>query len=136
MEVASVTPSVPAIDYGPPHNEPMHSNTTPLPFEQLSKFLPPTIDGQFPISELLSRVVQATYAELTEFAETCACPDLISPLIPTLNSMPSMSDQARKTSIAGFCIRTKKQVAKLYAVVKWSRDAAVVQKAMVRATVY
>lgn len=43
-----------------------------------------------------------------------------------------MSDPARKRTIADWVVKTKKQVVKLYAVMKWSRDAADVQKAMVR----
>ena len=43
-----------------------------------------------------------------------------------------MSDTARKRTIADWVVKTKKQIVKLYVVVKWSRDAAVVQKAMVR----
>lgn len=42
-----------------------------------------------------------------------------------------MSDQARKRTIADWVVKTKKQVVKLYAVMKWSRDAEDVQKAMV-----
>lgn len=48
--------------------------------------------------------------------------------------MPHMSDAQRKRTVAEWVVKTKKQVVKLYAVVKWSRDAAVVQKAMVRET--
>lgn len=43
-----------------------------------------------------------------------------------------MSDIQRKRTLAEWVVKTKKQIVKLYAVVKWSRDAAVVQKAMVR----
>lgn len=46
-------------------------------------------------------------------------------------SLPNMSDSARKRTLAGWVVQTKKQVVKLYAVVKWARDADVVQKAMV-----
>jgi hypothetical protein len=45
--------------------------------------------------------------------------------------MPHMSDPQRKRTIAEWVVKTKKQVVKLYAVVRWSRDAGVVQKAMV-----
>lgn len=41
-----------------------------------------------------------------------------------------MPDIQRKRTLAEWVVKTKKQVVKLYAVVKWSRDAAVVQKAM------
>lgn len=47
------------------------------------------------------------------------------------DSMPNMSDAARKRTVANWVVNTKKQVVKLYAVAKWSRDADVVQKAMV-----
>ena len=43
-----------------------------------------------------------------------------------------MSDVQRKRVLAEWVVKTKKQVVKLYAVVKWSRDADVVHKAMVR----
>ena len=42
------------------------------------------------------------------------------------------SDQARKRILADWVVKTKKQVVKLYAIARWSRDADVVQKAMVR----
>jgi mediator of RNA polymerase II transcription subunit 14 len=42
-----------------------------------------------------------------------------------------MSDAARKRHVANWVVATKKQVVKLYAVAKWSRDSDVVQKAMV-----
>ena len=48
-----------------------------------------------------------------------------------LRSLPNMSDAARKRTLADWVVKTKKQVVKLYAIVKWSRDAGVVQKAMV-----
>lgn len=38
--------------------------------EELEKELPVVTDGQIPLGELTSRLVQAMYAELTEFAET------------------------------------------------------------------
>ena len=47
-------------------------------------------------------------------------------------SLPSMSDSARKRKLADFVVSWKKQVVKLYAVTKWSRDADIVQKCMVR----
>ncbi|EKM54002.1 uncharacterized protein PHACADRAFT_174499 [Phanerochaete carnosa HHB-10118-sp] len=84
--------------------------------EQLEHELPSVSDGQVPLGELVSRVAQAVYAELTELAET----------------MPHMSDIQRKRTLAEWVVKTKKQIVKLYAVVKWSRDAAVVQKAMNR----
>jgi mediator of RNA polymerase II transcription subunit 14 len=42
-----------------------------------------------------------------------------------------MSDSARKRKLADFVVSWKKQVVKLYAVTKWSRDADIVQKCMV-----
>jgi mediator of RNA polymerase II transcription subunit 14 len=42
-----------------------------------------------------------------------------------------MSDSARKRVLADWVVKTKKQVVKLYAVVKWSRDARTIQKCMV-----
>ena len=42
------------------------------------------------------------------------------------------SDQARKRILADWVVKTKKQVVKLYAITRWSREADVVQKAMVR----
>ncbi|KAH9924917.1 MED14-domain-containing protein [Fomitopsis serialis] len=85
-----------------------------LPVEELERELPVVYDGQVPLGELVSRVVQAIYAELSELAET----------------LPNMSDAARKRTLADWVVKTKKQVVKLYAIVKWSRDAGVVQKAM------
>ncbi|KAJ7594646.1 mediator complex subunit MED14-domain-containing protein [Mycena floridula] len=82
--------------------------------EELEMELPFVDDGQVPLSELLSRVVQAIYAELSELAET----------------MPNMSDSARKRTLADWVVKIKKQVVKLYAVAKWSRDADTVQKCM------
>ncbi|KAJ3500334.1 hypothetical protein NMY22_g19291 [Coprinellus aureogranulatus] len=85
-----------------------------VPLEELERELPTVHDGQIPLSELLSRVVQGIYAELTEMAET----------------LPSMSDAVRKRTLADWVVKTKKQVVKLYAVAKWSRDAETVQKCM------
>lgn len=42
-----------------------------------------------------------------------------------------MSDSAKKRKLADFVVAWKKQVVKLYAVTKWSRDADIVQKCMV-----
>ncbi|KAJ6497836.1 mediator complex subunit MED14-domain-containing protein [Mycena sanguinolenta] len=80
----------------------------------LEQELPIVYDGQVPLGDVLSRVVQSIYAELSELAET----------------MPNMSDSARKRTLADWVVKTKKQVVKLYAVVKWSRDADTVQKCM------
>ena len=38
--------------------------------EELEKELPVVLDGQIPLGDLLSRVVQSIYAELSELAET------------------------------------------------------------------
>ena len=40
----------------------------------LERELPVVSDGQVPLGDLLSRVVQSIYAELSELAETCVCP--------------------------------------------------------------
>ncbi|TFK74569.1 MED14-domain-containing protein [Pluteus cervinus] len=82
--------------------------------EALEKELPVVYEGQVPLSELVIRVGQAIYAELSELAET----------------MPNMSDEARKRTLADWVVKTKKQVVKLYAVTKWARDAETVQKCM------
>ncbi|KAG5352189.1 hypothetical protein C0989_003270 [Termitomyces sp. Mn162] len=83
--------------------------------EELERELPAVMDGQISLGDLLSRVMQAIYAELAELAET----------------MPNMSDSARKRTLADWVVKTKKQVVKLYAVTKWTRDAETVQKCMV-----
>ena len=46
-----------------------------------------------------------------------------------------MSDVVRKRTLADRAVKTKKQVVKLYAVAKWSRDAETIQKCMVRVEV-
>ena len=40
------------------------------PIELLEHELPTVRDGQYPLADVVSRVVQACYAELTEMAET------------------------------------------------------------------
>ncbi|KAH7889201.1 mediator complex subunit MED14-domain-containing protein [Phlebopus sp. FC_14] len=82
--------------------------------EQLEMELPVVHDGQVPLGELLSRVAQAIFAELSELAET----------------LPNMSDSARKRTLADWVVKTKKQVVKLYAITKWARDAETVQRCM------
>ncbi|KAJ3517642.1 hypothetical protein NLJ89_g378 [Agrocybe chaxingu] len=82
--------------------------------EELERELPVVYDGQIPLRDLLSRVSQSIYTELSELAET----------------MPNMSDTARKRVLADWVVKTKKQVVKLYAVAKWSRDADTTQKCM------
>ncbi|KIY53083.1 MED14-domain-containing protein [Fistulina hepatica ATCC 64428] len=89
-------------------------DTSEFTIQQLEAELPVVHDGQVPLGELVSRVAQAIYAELQELAET----------------MPNMSDAARKRTMADWVVKTKKQVVKLYAVAKWSRDADTVQKCM------
>lgn len=39
--------------------------------EELERELPAVYDGQIPLGDLLSRVMQSIYAELSELAETC-----------------------------------------------------------------
>ncbi|KAJ6558514.1 mediator complex subunit MED14-domain-containing protein [Mycena vulgaris] len=93
----------------------VHQNGFDEPtLQELEQELPVVYDGQVALGDLLSRVVQSIYAELSELAET----------------MPNMSDSARKRTLADWVVKTKKQVVKLYAVVKWSRDADTVQKCM------
>ncbi|KAL0581807.1 mediator complex subunit [Marasmius crinis-equi] len=93
----------------------LHMNGVLEPsLEELERELPVVLDGQVPLGELLSRVTQSIYAELTEMAET----------------LPNSSDTARKRMLADWVVKTKKQVVKLYAVVKWARDADTVQKCM------
>lgn len=54
-------------------------------------------------------------------------------MLPLCHRLPgTSSDQARKRILADWVVKTKKQVVKLYAIAKWSREADVVQKAMVR----
>ncbi|KAJ7782911.1 mediator complex subunit MED14-domain-containing protein [Mycena metata] len=93
----------------------VHTNGFEGPtLEELEQDLPVVYDGQVALGDVLSRVVQSVYAELSELAET----------------MPNMSDSARKRTLADWVVKIKKQVVKLYAVVKWSRDADTVQKCM------
>ncbi|KAF5351922.1 hypothetical protein D9756_007453 [Leucocoprinus leucothites] len=100
---------------------PSHSNGIKLedtdddvPLEILERELPFVNHEQIPLRELLQRVMQDIYSELSEMAET----------------LPGMSDITRKRTLADWVVKTKKQVVKLYAVAKWSRDADVVQKCM------
>lgn len=99
--------------------------------EKLEMELPVVHDGQVSLGELLSRVAQAIYAELVELAETWVShwPLYRLPIVP--HRLPNMSDSARKRSLAGWVVKTKKQVVKLYAIMKWARDADTVQKCMV-----
>ena len=112
------------------------SHTHPLPngvhtsFDALERELPFVYDGQISLGDLLSRVMQAIFAELSEMAETyVSLFSLPTRLIP--GRMPNMSDAARKRTLAEWVVKTKKQVVKLYAVAKWARDADAVQKCMV-----
>lgn len=51
-----------------------HEAGTPEPaIEELERELPAVYDGQVPLGDLLSRVMQSIYAELSELAETCVC---------------------------------------------------------------
>ncbi|OCH90250.1 MED14-domain-containing protein [Obba rivulosa] len=103
-----------APSFDPLRDQPLTNGFHEPTVEELERELPIVQDGQVPLGELVSRVVQGIYAELSELAET----------------MPNMSDMARKRTLADWVVQTKKQVVKLYAVVKWARDAEVVQKAM------
>ncbi|TFK25544.1 MED14-domain-containing protein [Coprinopsis marcescibilis] len=82
------------------------------PIEELERELAYNEVEQIFLGDLVVRVMQAIYTELTEMAET----------------LPSMSDAVRKRTIADWVVKTKKQVVKVYAVVKWSRDADTIQK--------
>ncbi|KAL1667181.1 mediator complex subunit MED14-domain-containing protein [Schizophyllum commune] len=82
--------------------------------EDLERMLPDVNEGQVPFGMIVSRVAQQIYAELQEVAET----------------LPGMSDVARKRTLADFVVATKKQVVKLYAIAKWARDAETVQKCL------
>jgi mediator of RNA polymerase II transcription subunit 14 len=102
--------------------------------EELERELPFVGDDQMPLGDLLSRVVQATYAELSELSETLV--SLLTALSRLYTNyfsvrMPNMSDTARKRTLADWVVKTKKQIVKLYAATKWSRDAHTVQKCMV-----
>ncbi|KAF5388784.1 hypothetical protein D9757_005677 [Collybiopsis confluens] len=98
-----------------PSPDAVHLNGDADPtLEQLEAELPMVFDGQISLGDLLSRVMQAIYTELTEMSET----------------LPNMSDTARKRTLADWVVKTKKQIVKLYAIVKWSRDADTVQKCM------
>jgi hypothetical protein len=46
------------------------TNGAKLPLDHLERELPVVSDGQIPLGDLLSRVVQTIYAELSELAET------------------------------------------------------------------
>jgi mediator of RNA polymerase II transcription subunit 14 len=111
------------------HNEIDHEP----PLEELERELPFVNDGQIALGDLLSRVVQAIYAELSELSETLALLFFfrVLALIGSSIRMPNMSDTARKRTLADWVVKTKKQIVKLYAVTKWSRDANAVQKCMV-----
>ncbi|KAI5889043.1 mediator complex, subunit MED14 [Schizophyllum commune H4-8] len=82
--------------------------------EDLERMLPDVNEGQVPFGMIVSRVAQQIYAELQEVAET----------------LPGMSDVARKRTLADFVVATKKQVVKLYAIAKWAREAETVQKCL------
>lgn len=55
---------------GPSTNGSLFDELPDVPVEELEKELPVVYDGQIPLGELLSRVVQTIYAELSELAET------------------------------------------------------------------
>ncbi|KAF8909892.1 MED14-domain-containing protein [Mucidula mucida] len=95
-------------------NGPHMNGNSEFTLDQLERELPFVANDQVYLGDLLGRVMQTIYAELSELAET----------------MPNMSDSARKRTLADWVVKTKKQIVKLYAVAKWSRDAATVQKCM------
>lgn len=56
---------------GNPSTDTIHLNGFLEPtIEELERELPVVYEGQIPLGDLLSRVVQAIYAELAELAET------------------------------------------------------------------
>ena len=57
------------IPYPPQHNGKLEAYDEPT-LEQLENELPMVADGQVPLGELVSRLVQAVYAELVVMAET------------------------------------------------------------------
>lgn len=55
----------------------VHSEEISEPsFEDIEKELPVVYDGQIPLGDLISRVVQSIYAELSEQAETSVSPSV------------------------------------------------------------
>lgn len=67
----STPPSLPQdflIDGPLPHTNGFDEHEPPI--ELLERELPMVWDGQFPLGDLVQRVVQACYAELSEMAET------------------------------------------------------------------
>ncbi|KDR75325.1 hypothetical protein GALMADRAFT_249364 [Galerina marginata CBS 339.88] len=120
MDPAAQTDMNMIVDLEPSTSKSAHMNGISLDgfldptLEELERELPVVYNDQIPLGDLLSRVVQSIYAELSELAET----------------MPNMSDTARKRTLADWVVKTKKQVVKLYAVAKWSRDADTIQKSM------
>lgn len=51
-------------------NHDQHLNISEPTLEELERELPVVYDGQIPLGDLLSRVVQSVYAELLELVET------------------------------------------------------------------
>ncbi|KAG7090906.1 hypothetical protein E1B28_009983 [Marasmius oreades] len=109
----TVTPASHTLEFQPVNGMDVNGASEPI-MEELERELPIVLDGQVPLGDLLSRVMQSIYAELSEMAET----------------LPNSSDSARKRILADWVVKTKKQVVKLYAVAKWARDADTVQKCM------
>ncbi|KAG5646818.1 hypothetical protein DXG03_002195 [Asterophora parasitica] len=108
------TSNIPNFNGSLPTTATNHDELHEPTMDMLERELPIVMDGQIPLGDLLSRVTQSIYAELAELAET----------------MPNMSDSARKRTLADWVVKTKKQVVKLYAMAKWARDAETVQKCM------
>ncbi|TFY52257.1 hypothetical protein EVG20_g10628 [Dentipellis fragilis] len=78
------------------------------PIEILERELPLVYDGQVPLREVVTRVVQACYAEMTEMSET----------------------QRAKAQVSRLRGLLEEANCEVYAVAKWSRDADIVQKCM------
>ncbi|KIO30378.1 hypothetical protein M407DRAFT_5715, partial [Tulasnella calospora MUT 4182] len=82
--------------------------------DELHREIRMTYEGQLPFTQILDRIVQDAYANLTELAEV----------------MPSFSDRERKTRLIQYAVNTRKQIIKVYAISKWARVADDVQKAL------
>ncbi|KAG8959331.1 mediator complex subunit [Tulasnella sp. 408] len=82
--------------------------------DELHREIRMTYEGQLPFTQILDRIVQDAYANLSELAEV----------------MPSFNDRERKTRLIQYAVNTRKQIIKVYAISKWARVADDVQKAL------
>lgn len=100
--------------------------------DELHQEIRMTYEGQLPFTQILDRIVQDSYANLTELAEVWVNQtELVTVTDPTPSSMPSFSDRERKTRLIQYAVNTRKQIIKVYAISKWARVADDVQKALV-----